>query len=552
MLHFVVVDPPQVITFTTVADARVNSSNPNSNYGDANDLRASNAYQSYLKFVVSGVSGAIEKATLRLFCEDPSADGGAFYPVDNNWEENTITWNNAPPTSGAPVISAGPVAVDTWVELDITAAILGDSTYSFGIISTTSDRVNYSSREGSEPPELVLETGSTPPKPQIASFNPDSASVGTEITITGSNFSTVNAVYFNGTPAMNVIVDSDTHLRAEVPPGAASGKIIASGVFGSDTSSSNFTVIPAYNLTINVSGSGAVALNPPGGVYDSSTVVVLTAAPDPGYVFSGWSGDLTGNANPDSVLMDDAKFVTATFEKAAPLVVNVKTFLEGPYQNNSMRTTMRDNGGLPLSQPYDISPWNYSGGESVSSIPADVVDWVLVGLRSAETESDIVHRAAFIKSDGSIVDTSGSGGVEFEELAYGDYFVVIYHRNHLSIMSNSALLLSETSALYDFSTASAQAYGSNSMAEVETGVYAMICGDGNADGVVDDSDKLLWRSENGTAWAYSKGGDFNLDGGIDVLDLNFFWRANNGLLSGVPGVAAAAALLKLEVSTGHK
>lgn len=550
MLHFVVVDPPQVITFTTVADARVNSSNPNSNYGDANDLRASNAYKSYLKFVVSGVNGAIEKATLRLFCEDPSADGGAFYPVDNNWEENTITWNNAPPTSGTPLISAGPVATDTWIELDITAAILGDSTYSFGIISATSDRVNYSSREGNEPPELVLETGSTPPKPQIASFNPDSASVGTEITVTGSNFSTVNAVYFNGTPAMNVIVDSDTQLRTEVPPGAASGKIIASGVFGSDTSSSNFTVIPTYNLTVNVSGSGAVALNPPGGVYDSSTVVALTAAPDPGYVFSGWSGDLSGNANPDSVLMDAAKSVTAVFEKAAPLMVNVKAFLEGPYQSNSMKTTVRDNGGLPLSQPYNISPWNYSGGENVSSIPADVVDWVLVGLRSIETEEDVFRRAAFIKSDGSIVDTSGS--VEFEGTAYGDYFVVIYHRNHLSIMSNSALPLSESSTLYDFSVALSQAYGSNSMAEVETGVFAMICGDGNADGVVDESDKLLWRLENGTGWSYGKGGDFNLDGGIDVSDLNFFWRANNGLLSGVPGGAAAAAPLKPEVSTGHK
>jgi len=765
MLHFVVVDPPQVITFTTVADARVNSNSPNSNYGDANDLRASNAYKSYLKFVVSGVNGAIEKAILRLFCEDPSVDGGAFYPVDNNWEENTITWNNAPSITGAPVISAGPVPVDTWVELDITAEILGDSTYSFGITSATSDRVNYSSREGNEPPELVLETGSTPPKPQITSFNPDSGSVGAEITVTGSNFSTVNAVYFNGTAAMNVIVDSDTQFRAEVPPGAASGKIIASSVFGADTSSSNFTVIPAYNLTVNVSGSGAVALNPPGGVYDSSMVVALTAAPDPGYVFSGWSGDLTstanpdsvvmntaksvtviftrqfslattvegsgtitldppggvydslttvtltatpdpgyvfsgwsgdltgaanpdsvvmdtiksvtaifthqfslttnitgsgtvtldpqggvydslttvtltatpdpgyvfsgwsgdltgnanpdsvvmdtiksvtaifthqfslttnitgsgtvtldpqggvydslttvtltatpdpgyvfsgwsgdltGIANPDSVVMDTVKSVTAAFEKLPPPVVNVKVFLEGPYQNGSMVTIVKDNGGLPLAQPYNISPWNYSGGENVSSIPADVVDWVLVGLRSAETEADIILRAAFIKSDGSIVDTSGSGGVEFEGLAYGDYFVVIYHRNHLSIMSNSALPLSETSALYDFSTASAQAYGSNSMAEVETGVFAMICGDGNADGVVDESDHFLWRSENGTAWSYGKGGDFNLDGGIDAADLNFFWRANNGLLSGVPGSAAAAALLKLEVSTGHK
>jgi len=67
----------------------------------------------------------------------------------------------------------------------------------------------------------------------------------------------------------------------------------------------------------------------------------------------------------------------------------------------------------------------------------------------------------------------------------------------------------------------------------------MFSGDGNADGAVNGADRLLWRSENGTAWSYGKGGDFNLDGGIDASDLNDGWRANDGTLTGVPGVTSA-------------
>lgn len=52
---------------------------------------------------------------------------------------------------------------------------------------------------------------------------------------------------------------------------------------------------------------------------------------------------------------------------------------------------------------------------------------------------------------------------------------------------------------------------------------------------MNDSDKnLVWRAENGTDWAYDKYSDFNLDGGIDALDLNRAWRPNSGSSSQVP------------------
>jgi pectate lyase len=68
-----------------------------------------------------------------------------------------------------------------------------------------------------------------------------------------------------------------------------------------------------FTLTTNVSGSGTVTRNPNAASYLSGTVVSLTATPASGFQFAGWSGDLTGSANPASITMNANKTVIATF-----------------------------------------------------------------------------------------------------------------------------------------------------------------------------------------------------------------------------------------------
>lgn len=68
-----------------------------------------------------------------------------------------------------------------------------------------------------------------------------------------------------------------------------------------------------YTLGATVAGSGQVSLNPPGGSYPAGTQVQLTASANAGWVFSGWSGALTGGLNPATLIMDGAKQVTANF-----------------------------------------------------------------------------------------------------------------------------------------------------------------------------------------------------------------------------------------------
>ncbi|MEM1561348.1 MAG: glycoside hydrolase, partial [Ignisphaera sp.] len=70
-----------------------------------------------------------------------------------------------------------------------------------------------------------------------------------------------------------------------------------------------------YNLTtsVNPSGAGSVSLNPSGGVYVAGTTVTVTAVSNSGWVFLGWSGDVSGNQNPISIVMNGNRSVTANF-----------------------------------------------------------------------------------------------------------------------------------------------------------------------------------------------------------------------------------------------
>jgi hypothetical protein len=68
-----------------------------------------------------------------------------------------------------------------------------------------------------------------------------------------------------------------------------------------------------YTLTVNTSGSGSVAKNPSKATYTYGESVQLAATPISGWVFAGWSGDLTGSVNPARIMTNGNKMVNVTF-----------------------------------------------------------------------------------------------------------------------------------------------------------------------------------------------------------------------------------------------
>jgi uncharacterized repeat protein (TIGR02543 family) len=110
------------------------------------------------------------------------------------------------------------------------------------------------------------------------------------------------------------------------------------GTVASTTSSYTFTLNANRTLvanfalntyTLNVTATnGTVAKIPTQATYNHGTSVTLTATPNTGYIFSSWSGDATGSANPLTVTMDGNKNITANFTQTSivgPGIVNLGT-----------------------------------------------------------------------------------------------------------------------------------------------------------------------------------------------------------------------------------
>jgi len=121
--------------------------------------------------------------------------------------------------------------------------------------------------------------------------------------------------------------------------------------------------------------------------------------------------------------------------KKKGIQLSLKVFLEGSYnQNGEMHTYI--NSTLPNMQPFASAPWNYYGDEAIAgTLNPDVVDWVLVSIKSdANSSSFVTRRAALLKKDGNIVDLNGIDPIELKVFP-GQYYVQVDHRNHLNIMS---------------------------------------------------------------------------------------------------------------------
>ncbi|ATO14065.1 alkaline phosphatase [Micromonospora sp. WMMA2032] len=203
------------VTFTPVADTYVQSDAAGTNYGTATQIVVDNSpvRRMFLRFTVSGVSGTITNATLRLRTisgNDGSNVGGTVRAMSStSWSETGTTWNNQPAVDGATMGSIGSVGAGSWYEVDVTAAVTGNGTFSFGATSTSSDGAYYSSREsGGNAPQLVITTGSTPPSgdPVLVgagdisnSGSGDSATAALLDGIPGTVFTTGDNVYNSGT-----------------------------------------------------------------------------------------------------------------------------------------------------------------------------------------------------------------------------------------------------------------------------------------------------------------------------------------------------------------
>jgi hypothetical protein len=152
-------------SFGAVADTYSRSDKPSTNYGRS--VRISTQNQSgqirraYLRFNVSVPSGsAVTKATLRMYSES----AGTSTPVElhgmaaTTWGETSLTWNNAPVFDAAVISRAANYGNNAYVAFDATNLVTTSGLVSMALVTSDTKWQGFTSREGTNKPQLVVET----------------------------------------------------------------------------------------------------------------------------------------------------------------------------------------------------------------------------------------------------------------------------------------------------------------------------------------------------------------------------------------------------------
>ncbi|MGH3054490.1 MAG: InlB B-repeat-containing protein, partial [Gaiellaceae bacterium] len=175
--------------------------------------------------------------------------------------------------------------------------------------------------------------------------------------------------------------------------------------------------INTYALNVSVTGSGAVSKSPNQATYSHGVSVTLLATASAGYHFTGWSGDLTGSANPAAITMDGIKNITATFA-ANLLVLTVNISGQGSVSRSPDEATYAP--GTPVQLQATAAPGYHFTGWSGD----------LTGTTNPATVSMDVNRlvtATFIANTSPIAlenQLPGNPASEWNVIGRGDLTIV--------------------------------------------------------------------------------------------------------------------------------
>jgi hypothetical protein len=170
-----------------------------------------------------------------------------------------------------------------------------------------------------------------------------------------------------------------------------------------DTRTERLTV-PGCELDIAVSGIGAVLESPAEKPHAYGTLVILTATPALGWHFVGWSGDLSGGANPVGLTMDGGRTVTATFE------IDTFTIAASASGNGSISPTGDATVACGSDLTFIITP------NAHNHIADVLVDGTSVGAVGSYTFANVtvghtIQAAFAVDQETLTVSTAGSGTV---------------------------------------------------------------------------------------------------------------------------------------------
>jgi polygalacturonase len=254
--------------------------------------------------------------------------GGSSYEAVPSAGSLSVSWTSTVSRSAYSAVAFAPTAVPTYT-VGTSVSPVGA-----GTVALSPNQANYASGTSvtvtATPAPYYAFTGFT--GDLSGTTNPGTLLVDGNKSLT-ANFAitqcslTINVVgQGTATPSSgNYNCGSTINLTATPGSGYSFGNWSGSGYSGTNSSASftltanttetvTFVQGTTCTLSTSVTGSGSITLNPSGGTYSCGTSVGVTAVPSSGdYVFSGFSGALSGTTNPQTLVLNSNSTVGATF-----------------------------------------------------------------------------------------------------------------------------------------------------------------------------------------------------------------------------------------------
>ncbi len=352
-------------TINPVADAQIRSGAfANTNYGsDAFMGVVGNGgdwnIEGYVRFDLSAITGIGSSAQLRIYVENTGTtpvEVRATADADDDWNESTITWNNAPAVNQ--LISTISSSSTGWISIDVTSLVqneqLGNNVLTLNFVHGGTDYMAMTTREGSNAPELIVTracNGVDTDGDGVEDCD-DLCPSDANKTVPGQcGCGAVNADadgdgvcdQVDICPGFDDNIDTNNN---GVPDACETAKLCSSGSSLNFGSSSNQSTVTVWNC-----GGGSLAYT----VSDNQTW--LSASPT--------SGDSTGEQDTITVTVDRTGLAANTYQGTVTVTPNTGTVLsiivsmtvgvQGGTPPNAQFTARRTSGMSPLGVVFDAT-----------------------------------------------------------------------------------------------------------------------------------------------------------------------------------------------------
>ena len=209
----------------------------------------------------------------------------------------------------------------------------------------------------------------------------------------------------------------------------------------------------------------------------------------------------------------------------------IKVLLEGLFnmESEEMETTMSSSNLIPINHPFSVNPYNYTGNETLGPGLAGVVDWVLVQLRNVSNMAVVSYqKAVLLRKDGLVIDTDGSENVDFGLLQNDSFYIAVYHRSHLPVISRAPHFFQTSPTTCDFTISEFAAMGEAQQKKMSN-KFLLNSGDFDGNGIINNQDFNVWKLNSSAINVYVPS-DADGNGVINNQDYNL-WKVNRSKVS---------------------